>query len=116
MNDGIQIEGKQAISCAECGVEVREGSDFCYNCGGKLTAEVSKAEGQEPLLDNGFRAIEPGAVSKGRERRRRPKPVFNEPIQVRWQRDEDPGIRFLIVSVVIGIIALLLIGIGFYLR
>lgn len=116
MNDGIQIEGEQAIACSECGVEVREGSEFCYNCGGKLAAVTRKVGERVPPNDNGFRAVAPGAVSKGRERRRRPKPVFNEPIQVQWQRDEDPGIGFLIVSVVIGIIALLLIGIGFYLR
>jgi hypothetical protein len=116
MNDGIQIEGEQAIACSECGAEVREGSDFCYNCGGKLAIVTGKIGETEPLKDNGFRAVAPGAVSKGRERRRRPKPVFNEPIQVRWQRDEDPGIVFLIVSIVIGIIALLLIGVGLYLR
>jgi hypothetical protein len=116
MNDSLQTEEKPAVLCPGCGVEARDGSEFCYNCGGKLSADAGAVSSEEPLSNNGFRAVGPGAVTKGRERRRRPKPISNDPIQVRWQRDEDPGIRFLIVSVIMGLIALLLIGLGFYLR
>jgi hypothetical protein len=37
-------------------------------------------------------------------------------VQVVWKRDEGAGIRFLILSLVVGLLAMLLVGIAMYLR
>ena len=116
MSDTVQVEEKPVAQCPGCGVEVREGSEFCFNCGEKLDPVVETTNEDPPRVENGFRAVAPGATQKGRERRRRPTPVSNEPIHVRWQHDDDPGLRFLVLSLVLALIALVLTGIGFYLR
>jgi hypothetical protein len=115
MSEPVQLQEKPMALCPGCNVEVREGSEYCFNCGGKLDQTTEKND-ESPRLDNGFRAVAPGALSKGRGRRRRPKPLLNEPVHVRWQHDEDAGIGFLVLSLVLGLIAAVLVALGFYLR
>jgi hypothetical protein len=70
--------------------------------------------------ENGFQTNGPGAIRKEANARRRSrraiKSTVNEPVQVVWERRQDPGVGFLVVSLVAGLIALLLIFIAYYLK
>jgi hypothetical protein len=126
MESSIDSKVVTEVVCTDCGVEVREGSEYCYNCGHAIAKTVSDAPSENNEIDptktkeNGFQTTGPGAIKKDanvRRRSRRPlKPSTSEPVQVVWERRQDPGIGFLIVSLIAGVVALLLIFIAYYLK
>ena len=106
-------------TCSGCGVEIRDGSLFCYNCGGSVGDEQAVLESTSyanrgpgtPAIKNGTGS---GTVAR-KMRASRPKRT-NEPVQVTWKRDDGAGIGFLIAAVIIAILALVSLGLAYYLR
>jgi hypothetical protein len=107
----------QTPICDICGAEVREGSLFCYNCGGSLKkvaaepAQTPEVPVAPPAPTNG--ASKPSAPSK-REARKR-KPIDRGPVEVVWAPREGisliyvvAGVILLIIAVVLFIVAMLL--------
>ncbi|MFL6468067.1 MAG: hypothetical protein ACJ72Z_08940 [Pyrinomonadaceae bacterium] len=118
----VKLIGK----CETCGVEVRGGSLFCYNCGGNVGNENEILESSTSFSHSG-----PGQPStsnssqngssteRGQQTRTKKRPLrrrSSEPIQISWRPDENAGYGFLIFSVIAAFIVLVLIGIAFYLR
>ena len=42
-------------NCRACGVDIREGALFCYNCGGSVTYDEAPAENNDAASDAWFR-------------------------------------------------------------
>ena len=61
MENPIESKTSSTATCADCGVEVREGSDFCYNCGHAVTIQTnepalrSASDLETRPTENGFR-------------------------------------------------------------
>jgi hypothetical protein len=114
--------------CDICGAEVRDGSVFCYNCGGS----VVKAEDTEPIptpAEPIVAVAEPvanGRVTKvetdskqrqgERSERRKVRVANREPAEIVWQQREGMSWAFVITSVVFVIIALALAIAAVYVR
>ena len=105
--------------CCACGTEVRDGSLFCYNCGGAVGDEKTVLEGTS-YANNGpgspTKNGDAGIKGRNRSSRNALRKRSNEPVQVTWKRDEKAGIGFLLVSVIIAILSLALLGIAYYLH
>ena len=105
--------------CSACGTEVRDGSLFCYNCGGAVGDERTVLNGTSYANNGPGSPTKNGEVGfKGQKRvsRTAVRKRSNEPVQVAWKRDENMGIGFLLVSVTIAILALALLAIAYYLH
>jgi hypothetical protein len=120
-NDSVKTSVIDNTSCPGCDADIRAGSDFCYNCGGKLkqqdavVAAPSVMADDERILKNG-----PGVIDEMKSsQRRRPRavrPSVREPVQVAWTREDDIGTSFILLSVAVAIICVALVGIAYYLR
>ena len=43
----------EQVTCAKCGADVREGTVFCYKCGGRVAGEpASEENGTAPAIDD----------------------------------------------------------------
>lgn len=51
-------------TCGACGVDVRKGALFCYNCGGSVAPALSVSENHKPVSDAWFREKIEGENSK----------------------------------------------------
>lgn len=114
--------------CDICGADVREGSVFCYNCGGSLT----KAAEPEPIpppaetivaraepTSNGLatKAGEVPAKPKGQASDRRKVRAWNrEPVEIVWEPRDDVSWIFVIASILFVIVALALVIAAVYVR
>lgn len=110
-------------TCSKCGSEIRAGSLFCYNCGGRVGGEDSSSAGVSPkskdsYADPGQKAMRPapGMRSAADLRRhtgvldRKPKRIAVEPIT------ESSDMQLLVVTVVILLFTIVVIVAAFYLR
>lgn len=116
----------QTAVCDICGAEVREGSVFCYNCGGSL----AKGEEPDPIPPPAEPMILAEPVTNGRathgedptkrraERsdRRRVRASNREPAEIVWEPREGVSWAFVVTSLVFIIIALAVVIAAFYLR
>lgn len=122
----VENQAEQII-CTSCGVEIRDGAMFCYNCGTAapsaeetefLEAAVAEADSEAQLLEEKqAEAIDPASVSipvgsarkpasamKRRERRRPAKPQAIEIVprsDPQWPFVAAAGVLFLIGFVII---------------
>ena len=127
MEDTVKTEVISTAACPQCGVEIRIGSDYCFNCGNKLDAvkgnidAVAVPDKPATVTENGFRSNGPGAIKRQRPSRTRPgvrrlRSRPNEPVQVVWQMVEESGVRFLLWSLCAGLFATILIFLAYYLK
>ena len=99
----------QTPICDICGADVREGSLFCYNCGGSLkrtdTEIVPRPQAAvaPPASANG--AAQKVAVDKRAARRRN---IDRGPVEVVWEPRQGISIGYVIAGVVLLFIALIL--------
>src|ERR1035437_5865482 len=121
-------------TCEKCGVDRRQGTTFCYNCGVKLDDKV-ELEPAAPSTLNGSRsadAIEEKAIDKpktpiaeedagdspreiavGRKlsdaakERRRARVVSKRPREYKWEAVDEPvNFTFIISAVLVALISL----------
>ena len=106
----------QATICDICGADVREGSLFCYNCGGSLTPTV----GKEAKAVSNQPAGSSNGASKGtieQSRRSRPKRNLDRgPVEVVWQPREGFPLAFVVASAILLIVAGLLFFLAMWLK
>lgn len=114
--------------CDICGAEVRNGSVFCYNCGGSL-AKPEVVEPIRPPAEPIIAVAEPatnGLASKAdadpvkggveRAERRKVRASNREPAEIVWAQREGVSWAFVIASVVFVLIALAVVIAAIYLQ
>jgi hypothetical protein len=114
----------QTAVCDICGAEVRDGSVFCYNCGGTLTkaqepdpipppAEPILAV-TEPVSNGSATKTEEGPIK--RSDRRKVRASNREPAEIVWEPRQGISWTFVIASVLFVIIALAVVIAAVYVR
>lgn len=112
--------------CDICGAEVRDGSLFCYNCGGS----VSKADDPEAIAiplepieadqsDNGVKtAVVPAPARSKTERaeRRKVRASNRQPSEIVWEPRQGVSWMFVVATAIFVIFAVVLVIAAFYLR
>ena len=103
--------------CPKCGADIRPGSQFCYNCGGRVAAEIS-----EPIKDDKPKAEEkvtqpaPGLRS-AKDLRRRERPAERELRRIKWEPAADgSNVQLIVVTAAILIFTVIVVALAFYLR
>lgn len=115
--------------CNICGAEVREGSLFCYNCGGSVTlAEPSAKQPSVPEFPDTITAQEtngaaiaasnydPARNRAARSERRKVRAPVSKQVEVVWEPRTGFSWPFVISSLVLILLALTVICIAVYLR
>jgi hypothetical protein len=124
--------------CPTCGADIREEALFCYGCGKAVpgaepdekAAKIGKVSAveDEDLAAAALPGILPDATEKGvpfgngkglrtaASMRSRPKTLERKNVEVSWVPPSRPSPLFYIVSLVLGLSALLLIALALYLR
>lgn len=118
--------------CANCGVDVREGADFCYNCGKAVSPEaISQVSGEIEIHHSNGGATRPltkqiaskdSAPEPGRKLqsaaaiRRRSKSYISKPVEIEWVEPERASATFVTATIVLTVLAILLLFAAFYLR
>lgn len=118
----------QTAVCDICGAEVRDGSLFCYNCGGSLAkreeavpipppAEPIVAD-RVPVTNGSATKVEEEPAKRKVERsdRRKVRASNREPAEIVWQPREGVSWAFVIASIFFVIIALAVVVATLYLR
>ena len=112
--------------CTKCGADAREGTTFCYACGGRVAAEPEKevngssngmnANAQAALDDLAQRLSEDekrqepaDKLAKAAEERKKARGVPRKQREFVWEPRGDMPIAFLIAAVVVVIVAALII-------
>ncbi|MEO5860063.1 MAG: zinc ribbon domain-containing protein [Pyrinomonadaceae bacterium] len=114
--------------CDICGAEVRDGSVFCFNCGGSLT-NLDEPEPIPPPAEPIVARDEPpsnGAVTKheqeppkrkaDRSDRRKVRALNREPAEIVWETRDGVSWAFVIASVIFVIIAFAIVFAAIYVR
>jgi hypothetical protein len=116
------IKGKV---CDLCGADVRNGSQFCYNCGTDVSA-VSK-----PDVPIGSAVLPTVAETKnGAERLPDPLPTPAKPVRpprrprtrtietrdISWEEPSGASVAFIVAAIVFAIVTLAILIVAFYIR
>ena len=114
--------------CDICGAEVRDGSLFCYNCGGSL-AKIPPPEAapsadplpeNSPAKTNGHATAEP--VYDPAKRRaeksgsRKVRAANRQPVEIVWAPRTGISLPFFIVSLVLFVLSIGIVIAAFYIR
>ena len=93
----------QTGRCAKCDAEIRDGSVFCYNCGGRV-ADDGGEQGIEASKPAETTASKPApGLRTAREIRRRERGVDRKPREVIWEAAVS-GLELQLIIVTVGII------------
>jgi hypothetical protein len=123
----------QNENCANCGVEVREGADFCYNCGKAVSAEAVRQTAEHaveeihrsigsaamPAMDIPSKDSAPEPKRKLQSAaalRRKSKSYIAKPVEVEWVEPDSSPKAFVATTIVLTVLALLLLITALYLR
>jgi len=112
--------------CDICGVEVRDESLFCYNCGGSVSILESIAPDpipvpSEPIVardkkpTNGS-TFDPAKRLADRIESRKVRASNRQPVEVVWEPRTGFSLPFVITSLVFVLITIVVILAAFYLR
>lgn len=103
--------------CDICGVETREGSDFCYNCGGSLkqTAPAAKVPDAPAVVPptNGSAKADANEQPRGARRRKNPP---RGPVEIVWEPRSGISIGYIVGSIILFTIAILLFAVSLFLK
>src|SRR5687767_13175227 len=116
--------------CEVCGVEVRDESSFCYNCGKPVTVKSDNVPPpaiiEDLVEDSAPKVIETEPSARPPDSKpplrsaaslRKQRRAFNrQPVEVRWERPAGLGIGFILTAIVLTAGAFVLIIIALYLR
>ena len=119
--------GVKTAVCDICGAEVRDGSAFCYNCGGSLTEPQHvdpTPQPTEPILvaepvTNGSAGqvdVFPANQKVERSDRRKVRASKREPAEIVWEPRQGVSWTFVIASIIFVIIALAVVSAAVYVR
>jgi len=100
--------------CPKCDAEVRDGSVFCYNCGGRVANDEEVAPPDETPSAVAEPASKPApGLRTARDIRRRERTVDRKPKEVVWETVNDgPDLQLIVVTagiIVFTIVVILLV-------
>ncbi len=118
-------------TCENCGVDVRENTQFCYNCGKSFAETAAVLNGGEPVAisDDAKTALDDlaaklkmedaaasgDALALAAEERKRARVTAKKPTETIWEETESgPGVFFFAVSLVIFLIVAAVVFITIY--
>lgn len=113
--------------CDICGVEVREGSQFCYNCGGSV-AKAVEAEPipvpDEPIVPDDTPAnghprgvnYDPAKRRAERAERRKVRAAGRPPVEIVWEPRTGGSWWFVFTAVVFLVITLVLVIAAYFVK
>ena len=106
--------------CEECGVDVRENTAFCYNCGAGVGeglasngAVAEKSDETKAALDDLAERFkideeEDDRLAKAAAERRKARVSNRKSIKYEWQpTDDSPNLLFIALTIVIAVVAAL---------
>lgn len=116
-------------ACAECGVDVRENTVFCYNCGGRVggpsnengAAPDDTPEAKAALDDlaeklNSDMAAEE-LLAKAASERKKARVTSRRARGYGWEPvDDSPGVIILLVAVLVTIVAIAFVMVSLYFK
>lgn len=102
--------------CDICGAEVRQGSQFCYNCGGSLTKTEVKAAEPEKVPASSTPTNGAKEVAAERRSARRRRAANREPVEIVWEPETGVSAIYIAASAVLIIVAALLFGVAMWLK
>ena len=108
----------QSPTCDICGAEVREGSLFCYHCGGSLKPEdrestqISEVPTALPVPTNGNTKTAKATRRESRQLKR----AERGPVEVVWAPREGISLIYLVAGTVLLIIAISLFVVAMLLK
>ena len=119
--------------CEACGAEVREGADFCYNCGEAVSPEAiersaaarldtEKTNGAKGgVLIDEIRSKDSAPEPRGRLRsaadiKRSTKRFEKKPVEMVWVEPSRPSPLFVLSAIVLSVLAVILLVLALYLR
>jgi hypothetical protein len=109
----------QPVRCPKCDAEIRDGSAFCYNCGGRVvdenvTDEVPVSSPTKP--DETLSKPAPG-LRTARDIRRRERTVDRKPKEVVWEpAASGPDLQLIIATVAIIVFTAIVVLMVLYFR
>ena len=106
------------VRCPKCDAEIRDGSAFCYNCGGRVdenvTDEVPVSSPTKP--DETLSKPAPG-LRTARDIRRRERTVDRKPKEVVWEpATAEPDLQLIIATMAIIVFTAIVVLMVLYLR
>jgi hypothetical protein len=107
----------EATVCPKCAADVRPGSVFCYNCGGRVIEEVSAPVESEPSKAE-ERITQPAPrLRSARDVRRRERVFDRAPRRIKWEpATEGAEVQLIVVTAAVVIFTIVVIALAFYLR
>ncbi|MEO7538719.1 MAG: zinc ribbon domain-containing protein [Pyrinomonadaceae bacterium] len=124
--------------CEKCGVETRENTHFCYNCGIDLTddgtadvvllsdnngsVDSPNPESQKALEElaaklDANNEVDADKLAQAAEQRRKARITRRQPRQFGWEpADESSGMRVLAVALLVAIAAVIIVYLTVYWR
>lgn len=109
----------EKATCTKCGVDVREGTSFCYNCGNAVTEQVPSANGGGDAssaalaelaakldIEKENETADDGKMARAAEERRKARVSKRKPKEFVWQPvEESAGLRSLLLAILVAVIA-----------
>jgi len=105
-----------AVECPKCGAEVRDGSVFCYNCGGRVADDDVIADSSSVPIERKTSPA-PGLRSARDLRRREQRTFDRKPTTIVWEPvAEGPDHALIVATILVIAFTIVVIGLVFYLR
>jgi hypothetical protein len=109
----------EKTECPKCGADIRPDSQFCYNCGGQIEAELEPAtssNGDEWVTDPLAEKRPAPGLKTAREIKRRERVFQRRVKEVAWEpADIEPNVQLIIVTVIAVVFTLAVVMIALYL-
>ena len=115
--------------CDICGAEVRDGSVFCYNCGGSLAKDIPPPAESAPIKTvpqtsagetNGHSAedtvYDPARRKSEKSDRRKVRAANRQPVEIVWEPRTGISWPFIVVSLVLFLLSIGIVIAAFYVR
>lgn len=109
----------QPVRCPKCDAEIRDGSAFCYNCGGRVVDEnvADEASLSSPSKPDETLSRPAPGLRTARDIRRRERTADRKPKEVVWEpATAEPDLQLIIATVAIIIFTAIVVLMVLYLR
>ena len=112
----------EAAVCQKCKADVRPGSAFCYNCGGRVAEDEPESSAAAPQPETrqpapGTKVTQPApGLRTARDIRRREKTFERKPREVSWEPAAGSDIQLIIFAAAVLAFTIVVIGLALYLK
>ena len=111
----VQETTATTVECPKCGADVRDGSVFCYNCGGRVADDDVIAESSSVPVER--KTMPAPGLRSARDLHRRERTFERKPATIVWEPiEEGPDYALVVITILIVAFTIVVIGLVFYLR